>query len=357
MMATDRTNGSTDREKPRFVRGFSMILVIGVLLVSCEAPRSDVVLLTGEAQGSTFTIKYRDPGQRDLVHEVDSILKGIDRSLSLWDSTSEVVRFNRAIDRFETGDVHFRTVLALAEAAYIGSYGTFDPTILPVVAAWGLGPRGKADMDTTAVAGMGYLVGLQRLSMDEIGGPGQGQVSSVVLYKPHPGVGLDPNGIAQGYTVDQLAVLLHTRGIANYMVEVGGEVRASGTNEQGRPWSIQIDRPEEGGDHQAHTVVPLQDRSLATSGNYRRFVELDGRRFGHTIDPRTGRPARNALLSASVMADNCAMADAYSTALMVMGPDVAKQWLERRPELDAYLIMDDGNGGYQIWHTPNWPGQ
>ena len=149
--------------------------------------------------------------------------------------------------------------------------------------------------------------------------------------------------------------LLQQQGITNYMVEVGGEVRCSGVNDQGATWVMQIDKPVDGDAHVQQTTVPLQERSLATSGNYRKFIEIGGQRYGHTIDPRTGRPAMNALLSASVIADDAATADALGTALMVMGPEEAKAWLGQHTEVDAYLIIDDGRGGYASWSTPGWP--
>ena len=175
----------------------------------------------------------------------------------------------------------------------------------------------------------------------------------VTYHKADPAVQFDPNGIAQGYTVDLISLLIQRSGITDYMVEVGGETRCSGTNQEGDPWRMQIDKPVE--KHVQQAVVPLRGESLATSGNYRKFIELNGKRYGHTIDPRTGRPAMNALMSASVIADDCATADAMGTALMVMGPEKAKAWLVHHPELDAYLIIDDGRGGYLVWTTPNWP--
>lgn len=144
-------------------------------------------------------------------------------------------------------------------------------------------------------------------------------------------------------------------GMNNYMVEVGGETRCSGQNDKGTPWQMQIDKPVEGAAHELQTVVPLQDKSLATSGNYRKFIEVGGKRYGHTIDPRTCRPAMNALLSASVITDDCATADALGTALMVMGPDEGKEWLAQHTEVEAYLVIDDGSGGYTVWSTPGWP--
>ncbi len=341
--------------KPRVVRGFLLTALIAVLAVGCGGSKSDLVVLQGKAQGSTFTIKYSDSLQRDLSGPVDSLFRVIDRSLSLWDSTSMVNAFNAAADTFVSDDIHFRTVVALSEQLWHTTDSAFDPTVLPLVKAWGLGKQGRATLDTTAVLGLRRLLGMDRITMDEDWRIHATWPPRITYYKADRAVAFDPNGIAQGYTVDVLAMLLQQRGITSYMVEVGGEVRCAGVNDQGSSWVMQIDKPLVGDEHVQQTTVPLRDRSLATSGNYRKFIEISGKRYGHTIDPRTGRPALNALLSASVIADDAATADALGTALMVMGPEEAKAWLTLHREVEAYLIIDDGRGGYLVWSTAGWP--
>lgn len=341
-------------EKPRRMRGFSVLFLFALLATSC-GEKSDLMVLKGEAQGSTFTMKYRDPAQKDLSVAVDSTLKSIDRSLSLWVPGSTVNEFNAADSTFTSDDIHFRIVLALSEAIWYDTQGAFDPTVLPLVKAWGLGRAGKGDLDTAAVDSLRRFVGMDRIEMDDLWRE-RGVMPPVITYtKAAPQVMFDPNGIAQGYSVDVLAQLLEAAGIENYMVELGGEVRARGLNERGGEWTIQIDEPLEGNEHVRHTTVPLADRGLATSGNYRKFIDLDGRRYGHTIDPRTGRSAMNALLSATILADDCATADALATAMLVLGPKPSQEWLLMHPEVDAYFIMDDGQGGHAIWKSANWP--
>ncbi|HQW07219.1 MAG TPA: FAD:protein FMN transferase [Flavobacteriales bacterium] len=344
---------STDNGKPCRVQGFLLLCGALLLLASCggAGAESDMVVLNGNAQGSTFTIKYLDSLQRDLSSPVDSIFRVIDQSLSLWDSTSTVSAFNATSDTFITDDVHFRVVLFLAESYWRSTDRAFDPTVLPLVRAWGFGRNGITDMDTSKVLSMLSYIGMNGIRVTAISLTKPG--ASVIYYKRSPKVQFDPNGIAQGYTVDVIALYLQQQGIANYMVEVGGEARCNGVNDAGKPWQIQIDKPEV--EHVQQTVVPLQDKSLATSGNYRKFIEIGGKRYGHTIDPRTGRPAMNALLSASVIADDCVTADALGTALMVMGPEEGKTWLAQHREVEAYLIIDDGASGYVIWNTPGWP--
>lgn len=325
-----------------------------VFLVSCGPEQPEWTTLTGKAQGTTFTIKYLDTLGRDLSRPVDSLFRVIDHSLSLWDSSSTVTRFNAAADSFSTTDRHFQVVLALARQQWISTDGAFDPTVLPLVQAWGLGKEGRAALDTSAVESLMRCVGMPRIRIPNSWEQDNAE-GALIFRKSDSCVQFDPNGIAQGYTVDMLALLLRQRGIERAMIEVGGEVRASGMNERDEAWIIQIDEPVAGDAHEQQAVVPLMDRSLATSGNYRKFIELDGRRYGHTIEPRTGRPAMNDLLSASVIADDCATADALGTALMVMGTSGAKQWLISHPEVEGFLISDDGNGAYAVWATPGWP--
>ncbi len=332
--------------------------LIPIFLLACGNTKSDddhLITLKGEAQGTTFTIKYIDTLDRDLGPKVDSLLRAVDASLSLWVDNSTVARFNAATDTFITADPHFHTMVALSHELWQRTGGAFDPTVLPLVRAWGLGRKSEAELDTMAVAGLMAAVGMDKLLMLDDGPRMPQQPTRYV--KRDPRLQFDPNGIAQGYTVDLLAIMLEQHGIQDHMVEVGGEVAARGFNPRGASWVIQIDKPVEGAEHQRQALVALRDRSLATSGNYRKFIEVGGMRYGHTIDPRTGRPAMNRLLSATVVADACADADALATALLVMGPDEARHWLAAEPSYDAYLIMDDGAGGYEVWRTPDWPGE
>jgi len=348
MMTRFATSG-----KSRHVRGFSFV-VMATALAACGPTQPEWTTLKGNAQGTTFTITYLDSAQRDLSAQVDSLFRVIDRSLSLWDSTSTITHFNAAADTVVTSDRHFQVVLALSRQQWSTTEGAFDPTVLPLVRAWGLGKKGKAELDTTAVDSLMHCVGMPRVRIPD-SWERPNATAPLTFQKASPCVQFDPNGIAQGYTVDMLALLLRQRGMERFMVEVGGEVRTSGLNARDGEWTIQIDKPLVGDAHEQQIVVPLRDRALATSGNYRKFIEIGGKRYGHTIDPRTGRPAMNALLSASVIADDCATADALGTALMVMGPEAAKLWLLRHREVEAYLIVDDGQGGFISWQTPDWP--
>lgn len=342
-------------EKTRRARGFSFFIAISAVFAACSGEKSDLITLKGKAQGTSFTVKYRDIAQRDLSEQVDSTLKAIDQSLSLWVEGSTVNAFNNAATEFTSDDSHFRIMVARSEQLWNETEGAFDPTVLPLVVAWGLGKEGRKALDTLAVDSIRRFVGMDRLTMDEDWRERPVFPPVLTYRKSYPEVKFDPNGIAQGYTVDVLAQLLEAEGIADYMVEVGGEVRTRGLNDRGAPWNIQIDEPVEGQEHVEQVLLPLADRSLATSGNYRKFIEVEGKRYGHTIDPRTGRPAMNTLLSASIITDDCATADALATAMLVLGSEEAQLWLRRNIGVQAYFIMDDGQGGYAVWSTPGWP--
>lgn len=256
------------------MQGFLLLCGALLLLASCggAGAESDMVVLNGNPfKGPLLRSSTWTPCNEILSSPVDSIFRVIDQSLSLWDSTSTVSAFNATSDTFITDDVHFRVVLFLAESYWRSTDRAFDPTVLPLVRAWGFGRNGITDMDTSKVLSMLSYIGMNgiRVTAMSLTKPG----ASVIYYKRSPKVQFDPNGIAQGYTVDVIALYLQQQGIANYMVEVGGEARCNGVNDAGKPWQIQIDKPEV--EHVQQTVVPLQDKSLATSGNYRKFIEID----------------------------------------------------------------------------------
>jgi thiamine biosynthesis lipoprotein len=222
--------------------------------------------------------------------------------------------------------------------------GAFDITVGPLVRAWGFGPEESRNFSESKRDSLMKLVGMDKVKLEN------GRV-----IKANPGISLDFNAIGQGYSVDVISDYFNSRGIKSYLIEIGGEVRVKG-DKQGVLWRIGIDRPEDnnnlpGNDLQA--VISLKDRSLATSGNYRKFYIENGVKYSHTIDPRTGYPARNQLLSATIIARDCATADGIATACMVMGKDKAIGFLGFHPEFDAFLVYSDDNGNYQTWNTEN----
>ncbi len=240
-------------------------------------------------------------------------------------------------------DEYFRICFLAAEEVYAATGGAFDITVAPVVNAWGFGFTERSRVDSALIDSLLQFVGMNKVSLREN-----------KLVREREGMMLDMNAIAQGYAVDVLAGFFDAENIENYLVEIGGEVRCSGKNRFGLDWRIGIDKPIDGlqlPGVQMQAIVQISGRSLATSGNYRRFYEEDGIKYSHTIDPSTGYPVQHDLLSATVVAGDCMRADAYATAFMVMGYEKARRFLEEHTYLDAYLIFSDEMGEYRVWYT------
>ena len=285
-----------------------------------------------------------ESGRSTLEAEVRSVLERIEDRMSHYRPESELSRFNRART---TGPrpMSAETLGVIAEALAMSrvSGGAFDVTVGPLVDAWGFGPPGRAPTapGEESLAALRARVGSGLLEID---------LAASTLRKRRPDVVLDLSAIAKGYAVDAVASLLAERGLGDHLVEIGGELRAGGGNEQGEPWRAAVERPAPGAPA-AQRIVSLANAALATSGDYRNFYELDGARVSHTVDPRTGRPVTHGLLSVSVIAERCSLADARSTALNVLGADegyalaVAQGWA-------ALFVTDDGAGRLVERETP-----
>lgn len=318
-----------------------------VLLYSCNR---EVTYdnFAGFAQGTTYSIVFENNGKyksATLKKDVEKILHEFDLSLSLYTDSSILTKVNRNED--VTADRYFSEAFSKSVEITRFTDGAFDITVGPLVKAWGFGPDSHKNFSESKRDSLLKLVGMEKVRMAD------GRV-----IKDDPGIKLDFNAIAQGYSVDVVCEYLSSIGLKSYLVEIGGEVRVRG-DKQGLPWRIGIDRPEDnnnvpGNDLQA--IISMKNRSLATSGNYRKFYVEDGVKYSHTIDPRTGYPARNQLLSATILADECATADGIATACMVFGKDKTIEFLNMHPEYDAFLVYSDENGNYQTWATENLKG-
>ncbi|GAB3907485.1 FAD:protein FMN transferase [Larkinella knui] len=295
-----------------------------------------VVSLEGEAQGTTYHIKYVDERQRNFKKPVDSLLTEIDLCLSTYRPDSEISQFNRS-DSHRFLRPYFYPVLKKSEDVYRATNGAFDPTVKPLVDAYELGKKSR-DLWLPNVDSLLQYVGFQYISYD-----------AVSVKKLKKNVRLDFNALAQGYTVDVLAVFLESKGIDRYMVEVGGEVRCRGERSPGQWWKVGIESPVRPGGLQ--TSVRMANRSMATSGNYRNFYRQNGEIFGHIINPKTGFSKPDALLSATVFARDAMTADAYATAFLVMGLQETQRFLSKQPDLDAYLIYKAETGSLQTMAT------
>ncbi len=325
-------------------RGFSVFMLSLLLLSGCgltEDWQMNRYEIDGEAQGTTYHIVYYTDSVVVRKEEVDSVLSIIDDYLSIWVEHSLISELNADTGRkipFSDPYGYFTDNYLLSKKVYEETNGTFDPTVGPLVNAWGFGAEGKRDLDSAEVSRLMELVGFDKTAIIETG-------SGWEYHKENPEIRLDFNAIAQGYSVDVLSAYFSSRGLNDHMIEVGGELICKGKKEGGKPWKIGIDKPTE--DNVGHTleaVIVLHDKALATSGNYRKFFEKEGVKYVHTINPQTGYPVLSRLLSATVVADNCALADAYATAMMVMGLEQSIDFLKNHPELEGYLIYSDEEG-------------
>ncbi len=303
-----------------------------------ETPaNASFLVIQGQTMGTSYSVKYEDAQQRNMKPGVDSLLEQFNQSVNHYLPDSEISRFNRA-DSLQFSLPYFYPVLRRSEEVYQTTNGAFDPTVAPLVNAWGFGPEGGELPDSLGVDSLLRLVGFDKISFDR-----------KHVVKNQPDVQLNFSAVAKGYGVDVVANYLRRRGITNMMVEIGGEVVARGVNPQGEAWRIGIDNPEQPG--QMNVAVALVNQAMATSGNYMNYYEQDGQKYAHTIDPRTGYPVQHAVLSASVIAADCMTADAYATAFMVLELKETQQILAQNPTLDAYLIYDD-QGTLKTFVTP-----
>ncbi|MGA0557969.1 FAD:protein FMN transferase [Larkinella sp. VNQ87] len=299
-------------------------------------PETPLVRLSGEAQGTTYQITYHDRQQRNFQTAIDSLLRGIDQCLSTYRTDSEISQFNRSnAHRFRLP--YFYPVLKKSVEIYRATDGAFDPTVKPLVDAYEQAKKSR-DPVLPDVDSLLQYVGFQYIKFD-----------SVSVRKTRLHVRLDFNALAQGYTVDVLAVFLESQGIDRYLVEVGGEVRGRGARSEGKWWTVGIENPLRPGGLQ--TTVQLANRAMAMSGNYRNFYRQNGQVYGHIINPKTGFSKPDALLSATVFAPDAMTADALATAFLVMGLEKTREFLARRRDLDAYLIYQDEQGKLAVSAT------
>lgn len=280
-----------------------------------------------------YNVKYMGSGEEVSKSEADSILKAFNQSLSTYIPDSEISDLNNA-GKLTYRSTYFYPVLEKSKEIYGKTNGTFDPTVGPLIGAWGFGPDKQIpEMDSAIVDSLMKVIGFDKLIFDE---------AQISLPSNHQ---IDFSAIAKGYAVDLVGELLEKKGIDNYLVEIGGEVRCRGKNDKQKSWSLGIEDPTvDINEQKLLAVVRLKDLSLATSGNYRNYYEKDGRIFAHIIDPRTGYTAQHNLLSASVFAEDCMTADAFATAFMVLGLEESKRIMNNE-NIDAILIYQDESGG------------
>ena len=302
---------------------FLLLLIVGTVLIICQQHSMPYQHDEGFIFGTVYSITYQSDD--NLKADIEADLQKVDCEFSMFNEKSTVARINRGEDVRRSS--MFQEVFELAQTVNRETDGAFDITVAPLVNAWGFG-----------------------FKHEQL--PTRHQVDSLLKIRNQ----YDFAAIAKGYGSDVVARLLRSRGIKNFMVEIGGEIVTQGISEKRVPWKIGVTKPTDDSlsvSGELQTVLNVTDMAMATSGNYRNFYYKGGKKYAHTIDPKTGYPVQHSLLSATVLAKSCAMADAYATSFMVMGGERAKAVLERHPELMAYFIFSQPDGSNAVWFSPS----
>ena len=322
-----------------------LFLIIGTIYIARQERNMPFQHNEGRIFGTIYHLTYQC--DKDLQKEIEAELMKVDYSLSMFNDSSVISNINKGngvIENTAEGKM-FTDVFQLALEVSHETNGAFDITVAPLVNAWGFGFKHEQMPTKEQVDSLRQLIGYQHVTLNG---------NTVTMHKP--GMMLDFSAIAKGFGVDVVSDMLEQHGIKNFMVEIGGEITTRGINPERVPWKIGVNKPNEDAlneSHELQTIINVTDKSMATSGNYRNFYVKDGKKYAHTIDPKTGYPVQHTLLSATVLADRCAKADAYATSFMVLGMDGAKKILERHKELMAYLIFTDRKGNLTVWYSPS----
>ncbi len=319
---------------------FILCLLTALLCAACQPKRE--LQLSGKTMGTTYHIKVVTgwlTSGTDLQQQVDDRLAAINKSMSTYDPTSEISRFNAIITTNESfsPSTDLRKVLQVAAELYRLTDGAWDGTLDPLVNLWGFGREGAVNQvpKEREIRQTMAHVGFGRIGLDPSG----------TLSKTDPLVTLDLASIAKGFGVDAIARLLDDNGFSHFLVEIGGEVYARGRRKDGNAWRVGINRPDkEAAFNDVYRVVPLTDRAMATSGDYRIFFRIGNQSYAHILDPRTGRPVTNGVVSATVVAANCTVADGLATALMVMGPEKGVALVNRLASVECLIVVRQPDG-------------
>lgn len=320
---------------------FLVLLIVGTVLILRHERNIPYQKSADKVFGTFYHATYQCDS--NLTKSINAELDKVDASLSPFNENSIITAVNQNKD-VKLNDM-FKDVFYLAMQISRETDGAFDITVAPLVNAWGFGFKNGIEPTKEQVDSLMQIIGYQKVALEN------GKIT-----KTDDRVMLDCSAIAKGYGTDAVANLLRNKGVKNFMVEIGGEIVTSGVNPEGKPWRVGISKPVEdpmGNGGEVQSIVTITDKAMATSGNYRNFYYKDGKRYAHTIDPKTGYPVQHSILSATVFAKSCAVADAYATSFMVMGLDRAKQLLEQHPELMAYLIYSTDDGKNAVWYSPS----
>lgn len=288
--------------------------------------------LIGSVFGTTYSIQFEAPkSEINFQEQFDKLFYIVNKSMSTYQENSIISKINR--NEEVSIDSHFRKVFDTSKDIYTATNGAFDPTIGVMVNAWNFGSDdGIENLDAVTIDSLMLTVGFNKVERD-----------GDKIIKPHEGTIIDFSAIAKGYGVDVIANFLDTQNVESYLVEIGGEIRTKGINlDSGNPWKIGVENPNFDGSQSVMKAISLTDASMATSGTYRKFkVDEDGNKYAHIIDPKTGYSSKNNVLSVSVIAKECMIADAYATALMTMKIDDIKDFVKGHPELKVFVIFEN----------------
>ena len=321
---------------------FLLFLVIGTVIIIKQQKNINYQHDEGFIFGTIYHITYHS--DNNLKKEIEAELKKVDLSLSPFNKTSVISKVNR--NENPVVDPMFKEVFLLAENISNETHGAFDITVAPLVNEWGFGFKKGVEPTRQVIDSLKYIVGYQKVKL----------TPKNYVQKQDPRIMLDCSAIAKGYGCDVVARLLRKNGINDYMIEIGGEIVTRGFNQKQEPWRIGVNKPTDDSlntSQELQTILNVTDIAMATSGNYRNFYYKNGKKYAHTIDPKTGYPVQHTLLSATVLAKDCATADAYATSFMVLGLEGAQKILQQHPELMAYLIYADKDGKNQTWYSPS----
>ena len=317
------------------------LLVLGTIWILARHNRTQpYYTVNGLIFGTVYNITYQYDD--DLKAEIDEELKRFDGSLSPFNDTATITRINRNEDIVP--DTFFTNVFRRSMEISKETNGAFDITVAPLANAWGFGFKKGAFPDSAMIDSLLEITGYTKVVLSEEG----------KVVKQDERMMLSCSAVAKGYAVDVIAQFLAKKGITNFMVDIGGEIVARGENPKKELWRIGINKPVDDSlsiNQELQTVLNVTDVGIATSGNYRNFYIKDGKKYAHTIDPRTGYPAEQSVLSATIVANDCMTADAYATAFMAMGLEKARQMADSLPEIEYYVIYADENGKHQIEYS------
>jgi thiamine biosynthesis lipoprotein len=315
------------------------ILLVGLNSMISQA-QQEPLKIEGNAQGTTYHITYYDTKNRNLKPEITALLADFDLSVSTYNPNSIISKINN--NEPTKVDKYFVACFNKAKEVWKNTNGAFDPTVYPLVSAWGFGTKKKLKIEKVKIDSILTFVGFDKIAL-----------KGKRIIKKDPRIKLDFNAFAQGYSVDVVADFLKSKGITAFVVEIGGEVYANDSKPNGDRWKIGIEEPYDNQESENPTkaVAELNHLAIATSGNNRQYFIENGVKYAHHIDPKTGYPAKNNLLSASIFAKDCISSDANATGVLVMGLEKAKVFLKEHRELEAYLIYSDEFGNFKVYKT------